>query len=301
MAERWRPLSARADEKAAGSYDSLHDGIPVWLKNSIANWIERAIATLCQPDSSAHRYPGPDPVEQNVRALLMDMERLVRKLRLGWASVGNARIDLVRQAVTESQVGLVVIDYLLHVGRAVNPPGFVTLAEQLAGYLEGGGSKWRVAADHSSLEKRVGSEAATRAGELTTGDSRAAQHLRDAWHCVYGRSPNPSHAYREAIRAVEVVAIPVVSPNNSKATLGTVIGEMKATPNKWAVAFQPSKGDPVQHVIGMLELLWHSQLDRHGTADESVPLSVSKEEAEAAVHLALTLVHWFQSGTVRAK
>jgi hypothetical protein len=74
---------------------------------------------------------------------------------------------------------------------------------------------------------------------------------------------------------------------------------MKAAPHKWKVSLQPAKGDPVMHVIGMMELLWTAQIDRHGTADETVPLTVSREEAEAAVHLALTLTHWFQTGIVR--
>jgi hypothetical protein len=49
----------------------------------------------------------------------------------------------------------------------------------------------------------------------------------------------------------------------------------------------------------MLDLLWKSQLDRHGTPDETVPLSVSLEEAEATLHLALTLVHWFRTGAIK--
>jgi hypothetical protein len=51
------------------------------------------------------------------------------------------------------------------------------------------------------------------------------------------------------------------------------------------------------YVVGMMELLRTAQFDRHDTTDESVPLAVSREEAEAVVHLALTLVHWFQTGS----
>ena len=47
-----------------------------------------------------------------------------------------------------------------------------------------------------------------------------------------------------------------------------------------------------------MELLWKGQIDRHGTDDASTPLSVSQAEAEAAVHLAVTLVQWFTSGAV---
>src|SRR5262249_21280790 len=161
------------------------------------------------------------------------------------------------------------------------------------------GSKWCVSATGDSLEERVATEAAERAARLMMSGTRSGQHLQKAWRGIYGRNPNPSDAYREAIRAVEVASISVVSPNNTKATLGTVIGDMRATSQKRSVALHPAKGDPVQHVIGMMELLWTAQIDRHGTVDESVPLSVSREEAEAAVHLALTLTHWFQTGAVQ--
>ena len=52
----------------------------------------------------------------------------------------------------------------------------------------------------------------------------------------------------------------------------------------------------VERLVGMLQMLWKSQFDRHGTADESVPLNVSIDEARDAVALATTLVHLAQQG-----
>ena len=46
----------------------------------------------------------------------------------------------------------------------------------------------------------------------------------------------------------------------------------------------------------MAELLWQGMY-RHG--DESKPLTHSHEQAEAAIHLAATLVQWFRSGAMR--
>lgn len=57
----------------------------------------------------------------------------------------------------------------------------------------------------------------------------AASHLTAAWNHVYGRSRDPRSAYREA------ATIPVVTPNNARATLGMVIGELRSTPQKWHV------------------------------------------------------------------
>jgi hypothetical protein len=101
------------------------------------------------------------------------------------------------------------------------------------------------------------------------------------------------------VRAVEVAAIPIVIPNDSGATLGRVIPALRDAPSKWRVVLTPSRGsNPVETVAHMCELLWKSQWDRHGVADESVPLNVSLEEAQTAVHLAATLVQWFTSGAV---
>ncbi len=47
----------------------------------------------------------------------------------------------------------------------------------------------------------------------------------------------------------------------------------------------------------MLRTLWHNQ-ERHAQPDGSV-VDVPRAEAEAAVSLAVVLVHWFASGAVR--
>ena len=112
-----------------------------------------------------------------------------------------------------------------------------------------------------------------------------------------GRSPDPSSAYREAIRAVEVVAGPVVKPGDSKATLGTIISALRDKPSKWTVDLE--KASPEQ-VTEMLAMLWQSQFDRHGTDDESVPLNVSQEQADAAVHIAIALTRMFAGGHIKA-
>ena len=57
---------------------------------------------------------------------------------------------------------------------------------------------------------------------------------------------------------------------------------------------------PVGAIRGMLELLWKSQVDRHGTPDATAPLSVTQGQAEAAFHLALTLVQFFTAGVIRS-
>ena len=47
----------------------------------------------------------------------------------------------------------------------------------------------------------------------------------------------------------------------------------------------------------MLRLLWEGQTDRHGSLAPTT--AVGPDAAEAAVHLAIVLVQWFQAGAVR--
>jgi len=174
--------------------------------------------------------------------------------------------------------------------------------ERLKSALEEGGSAWRVATDAAGaccLERRVDETATLAAREVVRQANRPAAHLALAWNAAFGQAPAPGTAYREAVRAVEAAALPVVLPKDPTGTLGRVIVALRDAPHKWSVVLRPAAGhDPIETLRLMLELLWKSQFDRHGTADESVPLSVTPEEGSAAVVLATTLVQWFQSGAV---
>ncbi len=98
---------------------------------------------------------------------------------------------------------------------------------------------------------------------------------------------------------MEAAAKPIVAPQASGATLGTMLADLRNKPDKWSVALNEGGRAPgVNLLIEMCAGLWKSQFDRHGTDDESIPLDVSPGEAAAAVHLAVTLVHWFRSGAV---
>ncbi|MGL5858208.1 MAG: hypothetical protein ACRC35_07380, partial [Angustibacter sp.] len=68
--------------------------------------------------------------------------------------------------------------------------------------------------------------------QVTAGASRpdGGADLARSWEAAYGRSPNPSEAYRLAIRAVEHVALPVILPGNDRATLGTAKSRIAQSP-----------------------------------------------------------------------
>lgn len=132
--------------------------------------------------------------------------------------------------------------------------------------------------------------------EATSATDRASEHLRRAWSKAFARSPDPNGACVEAVAAIEVAAKPIVSPNNQKVTLGTLIRDMKAKPSKWDTASE-ADGD-VEKVIAIMDMVWTGHY-RHG--DESKPVNVSAEGAEMIVQLSALLVHWFRSGRIRPR
>ena len=118
-----------------------------------------------------------------------------------------------------------------------------------------------------------------------------------------GRNPDPSSAYREAIRAVEVVAAPVVIPGDSLATLGKIIKAMKDKPEKWTVDL--AEASP-QQVTELAAMIWQSQFEHHFAvvaADHMLmaierldpPIPVEQSLSEGIADLRDMLEHWLDN------
>jgi len=275
MTGDWRPLSAREGRRE--EYESLAPGIPAWLRQSILDWVGTVV--------------GASP---NLYLFLQEVERKCR-ISLSWTQGQRSALTSLQAMIDENEDGyLDVVDFLL------SGPQGGAISSVLGHLLEQGGSLFHVVERDGvwMLERRVGSEVAAGAERAIAGGGRAGDHLGRAWHEVYGREPSPSAAYREAVRAVEAAAKPVVEPSNQQATLGTMIRVLDDHQADFSLALQPTRGNSIETLLEMMRVLWKSQLDRHGTDDESVPIEVSKDEAETALHLAITLVHWFTSGAV---
>lgn len=128
----------------------------------------------------------------------------------------------------------------------------------------------------------------------------ASEQIRHAWGAVYGLHPNPEIAYSQAIKAVESAAAAIVEPNNSRATLGTMLRQLRATPSRYGLAIPgPDVSGNIGPLINMIELLWTGQTSRHG--GQTAMRSETQDEADMAVYLAITLVRWFTSGAVRRR
>jgi hypothetical protein len=154
-----------------------------------------------------------------------------------------------------------------------------------------------------TLQRRTLPESVAAVHALSRSTPDAARHLSSAWNHAFGRHPDPGSAYGEAIKAVEAAAIPVVSPKNSKATLGTVIGELRNTPQKWQAVLSrdvpvATLGSmaPIDVIANLAALLWVNQTDRHAPVQP-----IQQAQAETAVHLALSLVQVFTRSVNRTR
>lgn len=268
--EQWVPLSARNSPERAAAFGILQDDVPAWLAPPLLSWIR-------------DQTGGGLDIESSWRHTLSS------KLR-----------KPIPNVYKQIKVGdyLDIIDGIILVMRERDPfmkTHFVHDLRKLDRYLKDGGSLYRVGP--RGLEQRVQTELQETADRVFASRSRAAQYLMGAWQKAWSRDPDASGAYREGVQAVEAAYRPIVSPDNERATLGTIISNMRDKPTKFRVRLQSGNGnDNVARVVAMLELLWKSQFDRHGTDDETVPLSVSIKEAQDAVALATILVHLAQQG-----
>ncbi|HWA55232.1 MAG TPA: hypothetical protein VG816_13770 [Solirubrobacterales bacterium] len=199
--------------------------------------------------------------------------------------------------MTQNQeFALDVLDWMLHDWHHFAAPENVeTWVRQLNQMLHDGGSAWEAVArgEHFGLSRRAIGPVVDVLEHTATEATRAHAHLSEAWLKLVGRNPDASGAYREAVRAVEAVAKPIVLPANDRATLGQMIPALKDKPEKWTTTI-----GTVGDVRAQMEAVWKGQLDRHGTDDESIPLSVSPEEADAAFSTCLNLVRQFVGGHV---
>lgn len=168
-------------------------------------------------------------------------------------------------------------------------------ARELNTILRLGHSAWEVSAERE-LQRRVGGAAGLAYQQVQQTGGDAAKELSEAWSKVYGLQPDPSDAWDHAIKAVEAALVPIVVPKSSKATLGSVLTDLRqGGDKKWRFEAPGSKLDnSVVPLLGVLEILWPNP-DRHAGNTRRAPTQV---EAETIVQLATTVVQWATHGAI---
>ncbi|MEW2557195.1 hypothetical protein AB0957_36575 [Streptomyces zhihengii] len=283
-------FSVRAGLVDTPEHDGPFDGVPDHLVVPLQEWVAYALGAEGLGD-----VYDEDAVERTLclRLRMVPLQNVV-------GGVGSKYYRALIEAVGLRLLDVVDEVLAYKVERGLNDDAAISL---LINILDEAGSAYRVAWIGDGLEVRV-APAVRDAVHQTMADAAArstagsaADHLGAAWQAAYGRSPDPVRAYSEAIKAVEAAAHAVVQPNNAKATLGTMLGEIRNARHKFGSAIPvPAAGDPIAAAEAMMRALWEGQTSRHGGQNGTVPETL--DSARAGVHLAATLVQWFVSGAV---
>ena len=190
------------------------------------------------------------------------------------------------------------------VRRARKAIGTKDQREVLQQLLDDGRMIYRVRADGLGLERRV--DPVAHAQAITAEDAAeqagfpaAAERLLAAWNSVYALKPDPSSAYRDAIRAVEAVANPLFLPATRAPTLGQVIRHLDQRGGDYEMVIANKAGLPadVSAVCAMMRLLWEGHRDRHEGGPTTAPITL--ESAQAAVAIAVALVDLLSNRAIR--
>ncbi|SDL04537.1 hypothetical protein SAMN05216298_2445 [Glycomyces sambucus] len=292
--ETWRPLGVESEDDIR-AYDALHDGVPPWMQSSYWGWVKESINRDTWFNGQSGRvYP------MDIQLVKEMCETLRIAITLGGTPNSAAAASLQKDRAMNVLMGhdrpLEIADYLLAFGNDAIP-------EDLEALLTRCKSAWRVGTrfGKTGLVRRVPLGVHIASDDVMQQSGRAGSRLAKAWGLLYGLDPDASSAYRFAILAVEDAVIPVISPNASRATLGTVLSQMEGQ-KSWSLPMkrQHTNAPSNEVLISMMRLLWFGQHDRHGgqPSEPSGPGDVSVDEAKVAVSIAVALVAWFDAGLV---
>lgn len=256
------------------SREVLVDGVPEHMKAAILRFLRPHLARAGSSSEGPWTFKTEELMQFDLVARLKPsyLNRLDGRDWPGFVS------DLPDEEVLD------LADWVVH----RNHSGVANNLDQL---LESAGSLWKIGPRNGNrgLVRRM-PESIQTAVEATLALGSAGRILGEAWAAAYGRTPNPEESYEKSIKAVEEAAAHIVSPGNSRATLGTMVRDMKAQKG-WSIDLPSGQAGTL---VTMAEALWTGHESRHGGNGYRRPTQL---EAETAVTLAVALLQLFASGS----
>ena len=285
----WQPLSVR---NGRTEDEGPFEGVPEHLFEPLRHWVDMNYTG--ESGSMSGSWGGPR---------LAAAVRFPIRPRPGQPLT----VQEVTQFIAHAPwVMLDVVDAVLHLESLIHEPlssmnlesfslPWSWRCRELDELLELGGSVWRVGPNGDRLVRRVDPTSTASFVEASSPSDTASAELREAWTAAYGRNPDASDAWDHSIKAVEAILIPIVTPANAKATLGSVIKVLNDHPDLcWLELEGQDKSASADPLVSMLRLMWPNP-DRHGGQGSREPTLM---EAEAVVHLAVMIVQWARSGVL---
>lgn len=275
--DNWEPLSVRRNQRQPFT---PVDGVPDVLWQYAMRWIENAV------DDDASIVCGLSIELRLERAgSYLDYQGAKYAIRACLEETGHDQI-----------AALDVIDWLLGHGCGQ--------ADALEYILKSAGHVLRVSPDGNRLVERIEPTLWNEYEWATQPDDQASQYMQEAWSLTFGRNPNVGDAWSKAIKAIETLLKPIVSPKNNKATIGSMTSELRQSPDKWEcklpdrvynVNGEINSKRGIEVFIDALATIGY-QPDRHG-GDQ--PQDIDEATARSVLFLATTVVGWLRDGILR--
>ena len=277
----WTPLSVRRNQQ---SEFSLIDNVPQFMRHGIKEWIQQAI-------NGDNRLVTQMALELRIDELSDNIDNFYPD---------DAVIACIQRSgpwdMYDESLALDVMDWLLGHGCGH--------AQSLEHILKSAGHVLRVSPDGSRLVERIEPTLWNEYEQVTQLDDQASQYMQEAWALAFGRNPNGSDAWGKAIKAIETLLKPIVSPKNNKATIGSMTSELRQAPGKWEcklpdriynVNGETNVKPGIEVFIDALATIGY-QPDRHGSDQ---PQDVDEATARSVVFMATTVVGWLRDGILR--
>lgn len=295
MAEHRIP--SRRNTPLSGN-EALYDGVQKWMESSIWNWLSGRFKYTSTNKTRYHNGYLHD-VELHCRLTFGSNSEdfnLFNGLYAVFTANTDHALDIVQATI---EVAVIKETKNMWESKVITVPAINALNE----ILIKGGSKWHIVVDGSKarMESRVDTTTINAYKQLISTSEDFSKHLKTAWEDCFGRSPDLSGAYTNAIKAVEAATWKVITPSNMKATLGTMLNDFDAQSKaeKFNVGFKDiDASSTLDMAHALMQRLWKSQTDRHATGNYKNP---SQLEAESAIYMAITICQIFSSGLITRK
>lgn len=275
--DNWEPLSVRRNQRQPFT---PVDGVPDFLWQYAMRWIENAL----NDDTSI------------VCGLSIDLRLERAGNYLEYQGASYAIRACLEETGHDQYTALDVIDWLLGHGFGH--------AQPLEHILKSAGHVLRVSPDGSRLVERIEPALWDEYEQVTQPDDQASQYMQEAWSLAFGRDPNIGEAWGKAVKSIEALLKPIVSPGDVKATLGKMISALRQSPDKWEcklpdrvynVNGEINSKRGIEVFIDALATIGY-QPDRHG-GDQ--PQDIDEATARSVLFLATTVVGWLRDGILR--
>ena len=196
--------------------------------------------------------------------------------------VWSARPDpvhlIMSSADEDTDVLLNIADYLVVSGLASDER-----VTELRSFLNFTHSAWQIAEGNRSISLRVPLELESLYRQAVESGGLPAVSLTKAWDAAWRRdSPNIDEAYLNGTKALEGALKPIVSPNNDVTTLGTIIKDLGAKPDKWTTRFRGV--ETVNILKDLVNEFWRTESRHAGMPPNTL------EQSRDAVTVAVAIV-----------